>query len=146
MGYQISQPEVSSSDSVSLEKRFGVESGENKVEFDNGNSQESSVEKVAEEGVVEKDAAYRDALSNLQTQTDDDDADVMQDASSVHQQMDRESQITHLIDLATQKGVRHAVKVAQKTQDYYVLDQLHDRLLTEELHEVLESRGFIKEE
>jgi hypothetical protein len=62
MGYQISQPEVSSSDSVSLEKRFGVESGENKVEFDNGNSQESSVEKVAEEGVVEKDAAYRGAF------------------------------------------------------------------------------------
>jgi hypothetical protein len=146
MGYQISQPEVSSSDSVSLEKRFSVETGENKVEIDNEKSQESSVEKVAEEGVVEKDAAYRGALSNLQTQTDDDDADVMQDASSVHQQMDRESQITHLIDLATQKGVRHAVKVAQKTQDYYVLDQLHDRLLTEELHEVLESRGFIKEE
>jgi hypothetical protein len=144
MGYQISQPEVSSSDSVSLEKRFSVKTGENKVEIDNEKSQESSVEKVAEEGVVEKDAAYRGALSNLQTQDNED--DVMQDASDVHQQMDRESQITHLIDLATQKGVRHAVKVAQKTQDYYVLDQLHDRLLTEELHEVLESRGFIKEE
>jgi glucose dehydrogenase len=145
MGYQISQPEMSSADSVSLEKRFGVEDGENKTEINTENASEKKIEKIAEEGVVEKDVAYRSALSNLQTQTDDD-ADVMQDASSVHQQMDRESQITHLIDLATQKGVRHAVKVAQKTQDYYVLDQLHDRLLTEELHEVLESRGFIKEE
>jgi hypothetical protein len=136
---------VSSSDSVSLEKRFGMEGGENKIEFDNENSQESSVEKVVEEGVVERDVAYRQVLSSVQSDDEDDDSAVMQDASEVHQQMDRESQITQLINLAMEKGVVHAVKVAQKTEDYYVLDQLHDRLLSEELHEALESRGMIKE-
>lgn len=146
MSDQISSPESRESESVSLEKRFGVEKNESSIEFDTEKKSENIVEKVAEEGVVEKDATYRGALSKVQSQSDDSDGAVMQDASKVHQKMDRESQITHLIDIAMEKGVTHAVKVAQKTEDYYVLDQLHDRLLTEELHEALESRGFIKED
>lgn len=145
MSDQISSPESQESKPVSLEKRFGVENDESSIEFDTENAPEKAVEKVAEEGVVEKDATYKGTLSKVQSQSDDD-GDVMQDASKVHQKMDRESQITHLIDIAMEKGVTYAVKVAQKTEDYYVLDQLHDRLLTEELHEALESRGFIKED
>ena len=126
---------------VSLEKRFGVEKDDGGVEFD----KEKTIESVAEKSAAEKDASYQNILSKVKTQNDNDDDSIMQDASTLHQQTDRESQITHLIDLATTKGVEHAVKVAQKAEDYYVLDQLHDRLLADELHEALMSRGLIEE-
>ena len=135
------QQESQVSEHVSLEKRFGVEKDDGGVEFD----KEKTIESVAEKSAAEKDASYQNILSKVKTQNDNDDDSIMQDASTLHQQTDRESQITHLIDLATTKGVEHAVKVAQKAEDYYVLDQLHDRLLADELHEALMSRGLIEE-
>ncbi len=135
------QQESQMSEHVSLEKRFGVERDKGGVEFD----KEKTIENVAEKSAAEKDASYQDILSKVKTQNNDDDDSLMQDASALHQQTDRESQITHLIDLAMTKGVEHAVKVAQKAEDYYVLDQLHDRLLADELHEALMSRGLIEE-
>jgi len=126
---------------VSLEKRFGVEKNDINAEV----AKEKIVEGVAEKSVAEKDSSYQNILSKVQSQSDDNDDDaLMQDASNLHQQTDRESQITHLIDLAVTKGVGHAVKVAQKAEDYYVLDQLHDRLLADELHEALTSHGLIE--
>jgi len=144
MTNQVSNPqEVQAPDNVSLEKRFGVEKKDSGIEFD----KEKTVESVAEKSVAEKDNSYQNILSKVQSQNDDDNDDtIMQDASNLHQQTDRESQITHLIDLAMTKGVGHAVKVAQKAEDYYVLDQLHDRLLADELHEALVSQGLIEKE
>ncbi len=129
-------------ESVSLEKRFGVQKDEGGIEFD----KEKIAESAAEKSAAEKDASYQNILSKVKTQNDNDDDSIMQDASNLHQQTDRESQITHLIDLAMTKGVEHAVKVAQKAEDYYVLDQLHDRLLADDLHDALVSRELIKEQ
>jgi len=142
MTNQIQNPqEAQTPKDVSLEKRFGVEKDVN-IEFDT----ETAVEKVVEKNASEKNASYKDILEKVKSKNDSGDEDaLMQDASGLHQQTDRESQITHLVDLATTKGVEHAVKVAIKAEDYYVLDQLHDRLLADELHEALLSHGLIED-
>jgi len=139
---QLQKPEAHSPEHVSLEKRFGVEDKDNSIsEGKVEKAQESSFEKSASE----TDNSYQNILSKVKTQnqTTDDDT-VMQDASALHQQTDRESQIKHLIDLAMTKGVTHAVTVARKAEDYYVLDQLHDRLLSDELHDALAEKGLIE--
>ncbi|EKD46474.1 MAG: hypothetical protein ACD_67C00225G0002 [uncultured bacterium] len=96
---------------------------------------------------AEKDDTYGKILSKVQVQSDDvfDQAVVADDAKVGAQKIDAESQISHLIDIAGQKGVIHAVKVAQHMQDNYVLDTFHDRMLAEELHDALVKKGMIKE-
>lgn len=108
---------------------------------------EHAVEHAQERNIVEQnDRVYSKILSSVQTATGaSDHGKVMRDASVLHQQTDRESQIKHLIDLALNDGVQHAVAVAQKAEDYYVLDQLHDRLLAEDLHAALVNKGMIEQ-
>lgn len=96
---------------------------------------------------AEKDDAYGKILSKVQTQSDDvvDHTEVANDAEVGVGKIDAESQVQHLIDIAGQKGVVHAVKVAQHMQDNFVLDTFHDRMLADELHDALLKRGMIKE-
>jgi hypothetical protein len=96
---------------------------------------------------AEKDDAYGKILSKVQTTPTDeiDQAVVADDAKTGAEKMDAESQISHLIDIAGQKGVIHAVKVAQHMQDNYILDTFHDRMLADELHDALLQKGMIKE-
>ncbi|MFZ2976131.1 MAG: hypothetical protein WA055_05910 [Candidatus Moraniibacteriota bacterium] len=98
------------------------------------------------EGVVEKEAAYSKILSKLpaqsqKVQTDD----VATDAISVNTGIDAESKIDNLIKIAETKSIVHAVKVAQHMEDNYILDEFHDRMLGEELHNALVAKGMIKE-
>jgi len=96
---------------------------------------------------AEKDDAYGKILSKVQTQSSvsvDENA-VAVDAQVGVTKIDAESQIQHLVDIAGQKGVVHAVKVAQHMQDNFILDTFHDRMLGEELHDALVSKGMIKE-
>ncbi len=127
---------------VDLEKRFASEKEANSINFEEENSvQESGVEKDS----VEKDATYQNILSKVSATAQPSDANsVAQDASVLHQKTDRESQITHLLDIAMTKGVIHAVSVARHVEDYYMLDQLHDRLLADDLHDALTQRGLIE--
>lgn len=69
------------------------------------------------------------------------------DAASVSQTIDAENQIKHLVAIAEQKGVVHAVKVAmQLEQNYaYILDQFHDKILADQLHDALVKRGMLEE-
>jgi hypothetical protein len=108
--------------------------------------------KVEKEGpkevvAVEKDNAYGKILSKIktQTQTDGDHDAIKSDADAVYQKTDAESQIQHLVDLATTKGVIYAVKVARRLEDNYVLDMFHDKLLVDEFHDALLEKGLIKE-
>ena len=97
---------------------------------------------------AEKDDAYGKILSKVQTVQSDDEIDqavIVNDAKTGYEKMDAQSQVQHLIDIAGQKGVVHAVKVAQHMQDNYVLDTFHDRMLGEELHNALVEKGMIKE-
>jgi hypothetical protein len=97
--------------------------------------------------VAEKDDSYGKILSKVQAQASDEiDQDVVVfDAEVGAQKMDAQSQVQHLVDIAGQKGVLHAVKVARHMQDNYILDTFHDRMLADDLHDALVAKGMIKE-
>ncbi|MFA6047531.1 MAG: hypothetical protein WCV59_00305 [Parcubacteria group bacterium] len=98
------------------------------------------------EGAMEKDDAYAKIMAKVspvrQVVQDD---EVAGDAQSVDQETDAESKIRNLVNLAETKSVAHAVSVARHMEDNYVLDEFHDRLLGEELHDALVKKGLIKE-
>jgi hypothetical protein len=123
-------------DNPSLEERFG-EPKDPRV-FENEIGVENSAESLSE-----KTPEFNKIREEVRDQKDVDHAHVMQDASELHQINDRDSQIQKLIDLAMNDGVVHAVAVAEKAGDFYMLDQLHDKLLSEELHEQLVARDLI---
>ncbi len=123
---------------VGLEQRFGVPSVAAPEKTPVTPEKESTPE-----AAVENAATYNKVLSTVQKQaTSDDDVRIAQDVRDM-QGMDHESQITHLIDVALTEGVERAVTIARKADDYYILDQLHDRLLSDELHEALVARGLV---
>ncbi|MEN8252413.1 MAG: hypothetical protein ABFQ53_02440 [Patescibacteria group bacterium] len=142
--------ENKSSEHVSLEERFGITDDDFSRELNEPRiAQKKEMERPVEKMKVEEDDSYQKILDKAKTQNDDDDEKhdektLMQDASTLHQQDNRESQLTHLVDLAMVKGIPHAVKVAQKAEDYYLLDQLHDNLLSEDLHDKLMTAGLIE--
>lgn len=109
----------------------------------------ANVEKEVSQEIVaaEKDDSYGRILSKVQAQAIDEvDQDaVAGDAEIGSKQIDAESQVQHLIDIAGQKGVVHAVKVAQHMEDNYTLDTFHDRMLSDEFHDALVKKGMIKE-
>jgi hypothetical protein len=109
---------------------------------------ESKIEVAPEISASEKDDAYGKILSKIQTPTDDGKVsqdDIASDAQAGAQKTDAESQVQHLVDIAQQKGVINAVKVARHMEDNYVLDTFHDRLLADELHDALVKKGLITE-
>ena len=114
----------------------------------NTESAPSFEQEVAQEiSAAEKDDAYGKILSKVQSTQQDDQANlgsISDDAKAV-QELDSESQIQHLIDIAQQKGVVHAVGVARHMQDNYVLDTMHDRMLADELHDALIAKGMIED-
>jgi hypothetical protein len=95
----------------------------------------------------EKDDAYSKILSKVQSQVPQNfnPADITKDAEEGARKTDAESQIQHLIDIAQQKGVIYAVKVAQHMENNYILDLFHDRMLSDELHNALLAKGLIEE-
>jgi len=96
------------------------------------------------EGEAEKDDAYAKILSKVKSTQPADDQAVSIDAESASNEETAERKVEKLIQLATQKGVVHAVKVAKHLQDNYVLDEFHDRLLADELHDSLIKNGLIE--
>jgi len=113
---------------------------------------EGANEKVPElvferkEGVAEKDDAYSKILSKVKAQDPAaDENSIRGDAESVNVEENSEAKINSLVNLAMQKGVLHAVKVARHLEDNYTLDELHDRLLADDLHDALIKKGLLKE-
>lgn len=96
---------------------------------------------------AEKDNVYNKILSKVKNSggKDADEEEIKGDAKEVSEKQDAESQIQHLVDVAQTKGVIHAVKVAQHLEDNYILDMFHDKLLSEEFHNALLSKGLIEE-
>ncbi len=94
-----------------------------------------------------KESAYEKILSKVRNSShlESDEHGVRRDAVDFMHKTDAESQIQHLVDVAFQKGIPHAVKVARHLEDNYVLDIFHDRLLADELREALLKKGLIKE-
>jgi len=116
-------------------------------------SEKESVETLAtpeikaerKEGTIEKGDTYSKIISKVKTMHPADDESVPADAKKVSTEQESENKIEKLIQLAMQKGVVHAVKVARHLQDNYALDELHDRLLSDELHDALVKNDLIKE-
>jgi hypothetical protein len=124
-------------------KKDGLELGENKKE-----SVSLAVEKESPKEIVgaEKDSSYDEILSKISTSSNgSDDDDIKNDSAEVSLKIDAESQIQHLLDLATTKGVVHAVKVAKHMDDNYILDMLHDKMISEEFHKTLVEKNFVTE-
>jgi hypothetical protein len=149
MVYQL-EP-IEDEDLNSKEKSEPIKEKTIKTEVPSGNAPaETKPEKEATQEIssAEKDDTYSKILSKVKTvpAKDADDQEIAKDAAATSQKTDAESQIQHLVDLAMQKGLFHAVKVAQHMQDNYVLDMFHDKLLSEELHAALVQKGLIKEE
>lgn len=135
---------------IDLEAKFGkVEESREIKEAKGARENEGSVEKEAAPEIVsaEKDSAYSKILSKVKTAPDGDTKheDVKLDAEKVYEKQDAESQIQHLIDIASNKGIIHAVKVAKHLEDNYVLDMFHDKLLSDELHDALVKKGIIED-
>ncbi len=109
---------------------------------------EAGKEVAGEIEIAEKEEAYEKILSKVKK---DAPAAVENqigiDAASVSETIDAENQINHLVAIAEQKGVVHAVKVAmQLEQNYaYILDQFHDKVLADQLHDALVKNGMLEE-
>lgn len=65
------------------------------------------------------------------------------DARNLSLLADIESQVTRLMDLATQKGIPHAVHVAQKMKNYYLLDRMHDEMV-DKFYQGLIEKGLVE--
>ena len=80
-------------------------------------------------------------------------ANVADDAKAVAQIEDYEKKIEKLVEIALQKGPEHAIQIAQHLDkekggapaDNYTLDEVHDRLMEEELRKQLMAKGLLKE-
>jgi hypothetical protein len=131
---------------LNLKEKFigGSESGE-KIPENKIQSIEGNVER--KEGDVEREASYSKILSKIpaRAQTQSSNESVSDDAEMANAGINAESKITNLVNLAETKGIPHAVKVARHMEDNYTLDEFHDRLLGEDLHNALVKRGMIKE-
>jgi hypothetical protein len=55
--------------------------------------------------------------------------------------------VEKLVELALQKGPEHAIKVAQHmdANDNYTLDELHDKMIEEDLRKQLFQKGLLRE-
>lgn len=91
----------------------------------------------------ENEALYQKILSSVSTAPTHDD-DIKDDAQKVSLQLDADSKVSQLTDLALNKGVVHAIKVAKHLNDFYVLDRMHDDLANR-LYESLKQKGLIEE-
>lgn len=67
---------------------------------------------------------------------------VQADAASLGPEEDVQATVEKLVQLAETKGVAHAVRVAQKLSDFYILDTMHDRLAND-LYAELAARGLV---
>ncbi|NTU67048.1 MAG: hypothetical protein HGB08_03960 [Candidatus Moranbacteria bacterium] len=99
------------------------------------------------EGAAEKEAAYSKILSKVPSDAPQasSTSNVSSDAKEMSEMKDYESRLEKLVSIAESKGVVHAVKVARHMEDNYLLDELHDRLLSADLHDALVRKGLITE-
>lgn len=128
---------------LDLKGKF-ISGEENKNNIEIPTTAEKAVER--KEGFVEGEDAYTKILSKVQTTTIATNIDeVKKDADVASQKQGMEAKVSNLVNVAMQKGVAHAVKVAKHMNDNYMMDEFHDRMMMDELHNALLEKGLIKE-
>ena len=71
--------------------------------------------------------------------------EIKEDAHQTWQAKTADEQVEMLVKLAQSKGVVHAVKVAQRLDNYYILDKLHDQMsLGERMYQALQKEKIIE--
>lgn len=103
--------------------------------------QETDTEKVLE-GKSERYSQILSQVGRAQTTTDD---EIDTDAHAVGAVEAAEEKVHKLVELAQVKGVAHAVRVAKRMNDLYVLDTMHDEL-ADKLYDGLLAKGLIEKE
>ncbi len=122
---------------------------EKKPERESGAEKEPGAGEAQEVKVAEKIETARRAISTQPATP----AHIQTDAQSVSEITEYEKKVEKLLELALEKGPMHAIKVAQHMDkgkvsaqlDNYTLDEIHDRLLEEELRNQLFQKGLLKE-
>ncbi len=114
-------------------------------------------EKEGEETVESKEEKVGEkietARKKIQTQKPAAKANVAADAQTVSGIAEYEKKVEKLVELALQKGPEHAIRVAKHLDqkknaseaDNYTLDEVHDRMIEEELRKQLIQKGLLKE-
>lgn len=103
-----------------------------------------------EEKVSEKIETARQAIGAQPAQSA---ANVASDARSVADIQEFEKKVEKLVEIAIQKGPEHAIQVARHMDkgkdpgaaDNYTLDEIHDRLMEDELRAQLIQKGLLTE-
>lgn len=135
---------IEESDADTSRKFNPLETSGSKSGMEDGFSLEARGEKV--ETSTEKETLYQKILTAPSTKTHiSDDQNIHTDAQRVSLQQDADSQVRQLVDLAMTKGVVHAVKVARRLGDFYVLDKMHDDLVSQ-FYEALVAKGLLTKE
>lgn len=133
---------------LDLESKFGKPAPGKSFEKEEEEISKKENEPAKEMVFAERDNAYNRILSKVQSRQVNDDGEqeeVKEEARKAFEKQDAESQVQHLVDVAMNKGVVYAVKVARHLEDNYVLDKFHDQLLADELHNALKQKGLIEE-
>lgn len=107
---------------------------------------EPVTESPSEQALEKSGEKYSQILSQVKTASSSiDPASVVSDASGLSGDVDTQAIVTKLVALAETKGVAHAVAVAKKMQDLYILDTMHDTL-ADEFYDALKAKGLISGE
>ncbi len=123
----------------------GVQEGEGRVSpVEQGSMPEQEPAREAKlERVGER---YSQILSQVQpTSAALSDDEIQSDAEIVGALEEAAKKIHTLVELAQVKGVAHAVRVAKRMNDLYVLDTMHDEL-ADKLYEGLVAKGLLTKE
>ncbi|OGI25325.1 MAG: hypothetical protein A3J76_02050 [Candidatus Moranbacteria bacterium RBG_13_45_13] len=119
-------------------------------EISPGTEKEAGLGEKQEEKVAEKIETARKTIGAQKATSG---PNIATDARLISETVDYEKKVEKLVELALQKGPDHAIKVAQHMDkgkssaelDNYTLDEIHDRLLEEELRNQLIQKGLLKE-
>lgn len=142
------KPESAGGEAMDLKTRFSMMNLPKKVENPTEENKIESTPGMEISREQEKDQAEEfnpDQASRITIARQVTEKDVSKDARVAARDQDPSSRVETLVRLAELKGIPHAVKVAQHMDDNYTMDEFHDCLLSEELHEALIERGLIQE-
>ena len=71
--------------------------------------------------------------------------DVQKHVNEVMAIKDAGQQVQRIVELASSKDPFFAIKVAQQLDDNFVLDQVHDELIEDQVRNILIDKGLLKE-
>jgi len=134
---------------LDLDRKFGSKSAEGFPAETEVQSEASENNRIGTEAVQEKETvqiregALEKIRQNVSSFPSDDASTTVQQDTDALADMEEESRVDRLVNIALEKGPKYAFRVAMRLDDLYVLDTLHDTLV-EKLYDELVRKGFIR--